>query len=59
MMRHSRMFMRGEEDEEAYMFMRHLPEMLEHLALLPSTQEKKSKRAKEQASSELSSELKA
>jgi hypothetical protein len=53
------MFMRGEEDEEAYMFMRHLPEMLEHLALLPSTQEKKSKRAKEQASSELSSELKA
>ena len=58
--RHSRMFMRGfEDDEEGYMFMRHLPEMLEHFELLPPTQEKKSKRAKEQLPSEPSSESKA
>jgi len=60
MMRHPRMFMRGlEDDDESYMFMRHLPEMLEHLALLPPVKEKQTRRAKEQMPPEPSSELKA
>ncbi len=53
MTRHSRMLLRGpEEDEEAYMFLRHLPEMLEHLAPLPPTKETKAKRVKEEPQSE-------
>jgi hypothetical protein len=60
MMRHPRMFMRELEDnDESYMFMRHLPEMLEHLALLPPAKEKQGKRAKEQTPPEPPSESKA
>jgi len=58
MTRHSRMLSRDGEDEEAHMFMRHLPEMLEHLALLPTTKEKKPKRIKDETSSEPPSESK-
>jgi hypothetical protein len=59
MMRHSRMSMRGfDDDEEAYMFLRHVPEMLEQSGLLPPTQEKKSRRVKEQTPSEPLSESK-
>jgi hypothetical protein len=58
--RHSRLFMRETPgDGEAYMFLRHLPEMLEHLALLPPTKGRTAKRAKEEASSEPSPESKA
>ena len=60
MTRHSRSFRRGfEDDEEAVMFIRHLPEMLEHFALLPPTQEKKPRRAKEQTPPEPPSDSKA
>jgi hypothetical protein len=52
------MLSRDGEDEEAHMFMRHLPEMLEHLALLPTTKEKKPKRIKDETSSEPPSESK-
>lgn len=60
MTRHTRVHMRGpEDDEETYMLVRHLPEMLEHLALLPPAKEKQAKRAKDQAAPEPSSESKA
>lgn len=46
MARHSRGMMRGSEDEETYMLMRHLPEMLEHFSLLPPAIERKTKRGR-------------
>lgn len=47
MARHSRMTMRGPEDEDTYMLIRHLPEMLEHFALLPlPSPERKHKRGR-------------
>lgn len=48
MARHSRMLMRGPEDEESFMMVRRLPEMLEHFGLLPPPVEGKRKRAKEE-----------
>jgi hypothetical protein len=52
MARHSRMMMRGPEDEEMHMFVRHLPEMLEHFALLPPPRERKHRRGKEETPSD-------
>lgn len=49
MMRHSRMLMRGPEEEETFMLMRHLPEVLEDLALLPPAKERKVRRVREEA----------
>jgi hypothetical protein len=46
MARHTRGMMRGREDEETYMFVRHLPEMLTHFELLPRIRERKAKHVK-------------
>jgi hypothetical protein len=48
MSRHSRMMMRGPEDDETYMLLRHLPELLEHTRLLSPVRERKAKRVKEE-----------
>lgn len=45
--RRTRMLFRGPEDEDAYMLVRHLPEMLEHYALLPPSKGRKRSRGKE------------
>jgi hypothetical protein len=58
MARHSRMMMRGPEDEETFMLMRHLPEMLERSALLPPAKERKPKRSREEPPSADSTEVK-
>jgi hypothetical protein len=59
MARHSRMFMRGPEDEEAHMLMRHLPDMLEHTGLLRPPKDRRSKKTKEDTAPEPSQESKA
>ena len=48
MARHSRMMMRGSEDEDTLMFIRHLPEMLEQSTSLPPVKERRPKRAREE-----------
>ncbi len=58
MARHSRGMMRGIEDEESHMFIRHLPEMLEHFDLLPSVRERKIRRVKEAPAEESAQEAK-
>lgn len=58
--RHARMFVRGPEDEESYMLMRHLPEVLEHFVRFPaSSKEQKAKRSKEENESKGPDEEKA
>jgi hypothetical protein len=47
MARHSRLMLRGPEDEETYMFMRHVPQMLEESGLLPPAPERKPKRGRQ------------
>lgn len=49
--RHSRMFLRTEQDEEIFMFIRHLPEILKRLPVLSPVESRKIRREKAESES--------